>query len=318
MSRHPFVPEALRRRPFTTAEAAALGVSASMLRGPAWTPLTRGTYYHRDLQLSRADRVAAVRDALPADAVATGLLAAWAHGVWTPRPGAALPLQWALARGRARPRVSLDASRRLVLSPRDVVEVSGLLVTSPERTAFDLMRRAPLVEAVVVADAFAAAGAVELPWLWAYVDAHRRWPDVESTRRALRLASSGARSPGETRLRMVVVLGGLPEPYVNVPMYHGAELLAVPDLYIVGRRDAVAEYDGAYHEDDVQHRHDLRRENRLATIGRLPVLRYDRHTLARPALRQAALEQLAQAVGVRPPGTLRPHWFADPRRPFRW
>lgn len=101
-------------------------------------------------------------------------------------------------------------------------------------------------------------------------------------------------------------------------MYRGDELLAVPDLYLIGRRDAVVEYDGAYHEDVIQHRHDLRRENRLAAVTGLPVLRYDRHTLSRHALRQAALEEMATAIGVRPLGRLRQQWFADPRHPFRW
>jgi hypothetical protein len=52
------------------------------------------------------------------------------------------------------------------------------------RTAFDLMRRACLVEAVTIADAFAYAELLDLPWFFAYVDAHRRWPGVDHCRAA--------------------------------------------------------------------------------------------------------------------------------------
>lgn len=263
-------------------------------------------------------RLAAVKLVLPADAVATDLLAAWAHGIWQPAPGAPLPLQWAVERGRARPGPSLDSSRRLVLQASDVVTARGLRCTSPMRTAFQLMRRACVVEAVVVADAFARAGLLELPWFYAYVDGHRRWPGVDEVRRCLEHASSRAASPGESRLRMVAVLGGLPEPYVNLPYYRGDSLLAVLDLYLVGRRDAAVEYDGVYHEEALQRHADNRRENRIVLSNQVPVLRYDRFTVARHSARERALHEMAQAIGLEAPNTLRSIWFHDPKRPLRW
>ncbi len=72
--------------------------------------------------------------------------------------------------------------------------MQGVLATAPMRTAFELARRACLVEAVVVIDAFASAGLVELPWFWAYLNCHRRWPGVQRVREAAELASDRARS----------------------------------------------------------------------------------------------------------------------------
>ncbi len=311
-------PPELRTGPFTVGQAAGCGVTIQMLRGRSWVRLTRGVYCHANVPVDDEVRLAALRLALPEDAVATDLLAAWALGVWSPPPGQPLPLQWALARGRARPRQTADASRRLVVASTDVVTARGLQCTSPLRTAFQLMRRACPVEAVVVADAFAAAGAVELPWLWAYAEAHRRWPGVARVRSALQHATRHARSPGESRLRMIPVLGGLPEPYVNLPMYRDDTLLGVLDLYLVGRRRVGVEYDGSHHELVDQRHADHRRENRLAVHGQLPLLRYDRFTVARHPERQRALYEMAQAIGVEPLGDLRPAWFADPRLPFRW
>jgi hypothetical protein len=313
----PTVPPELLAGPFTVAEAARVGVTHQMLRGRSWVRLTRGVYCHESQRVDDNTRLAAMRLVLPEHAIATDLLAAWAHGVWRPAPGAPLPLQWAVERGRARPRESLDGSRRMVVPASDVVTAGGLVCTSPSRTCFQLMRRACLVEAVVVADAFAGASLVRLPEFYAYVDSHRRWPGVEEVRRRLEHATSASRSPGETRLRMVAVLGGLPEPYVNVPMYRGEELLGYPDLLLVGRRCTGVEYDGAYHETPLQRRNDLRRENRFL-LGGLPLLRYDRFTVSRHVLRQQALGEMARSIRVDPLGDLRPEWFSTPRRPYRW
>ncbi|GAB3590045.1 DUF559 domain-containing protein [Angustibacter peucedani] len=318
MPRSPDAPAALLMGPFTVAEARRHGVTQRMLQGAAWHSLTRGVHCHRTLVVDDHVRVSALRLALPDHAVATGLLAAWALGAWRPAHGRPLPLDWAVLREEHRPRGPAARSHRLVIGAADVVERNGLLCTSPQRTLFDIMRRACLVEAVVAADAFAGRGLVDLPHVYGYVDGHRRWPGVELVRRRLEHATRHARSPGETRLRMVAVLGGLPEPYVNVPMYRGEELLAVPDLLLEGRRWAVAEYDGQHHEHEEQHVRDLRRENRLSVVAGVPVLRFDRHSLSRHALREKVLAELAAAIDVRPAGGLRPLWFADPRRPLRW
>jgi hypothetical protein len=162
-----------------------------------------------------------------------------------------------------------------------VVTVHGLLVTSPLRTCFDLMRERSLVEAVVVADAFANAGLIRLVSLREYCGERRRWPNIRRARAAADLAHDGARSPGETRLRMVVVLAGYDEPLVNVPVHTPrGDHLGTPDLTLTGRRWVHLEYDGAYHDEAAQHGRDLRRQNGLQREGGIPLLRYDwRHVL---------------------------------------
>lgn len=318
MPRDPRRPAELCAGPFTVQTAAAHGVTRTMLRGRAWRPLLRGVYVDARLPVTDDLRLAALRLVMPQDAVATHQLAAWLHGAWHPTPGALVPLQLATPRSRSVASLAPEGAHRLVTWPDDVVHVRGMACTSPMRTAFQLMRRAPLVEAVVVADAFAGAGLIDLPWMWAYVDAHRRWPGVEHARVALRLASARSRSPGETRLRMVPVLGGLPLPLVNPPVRHEGRLLAWLDLLLIGRRQVGVEYDGAYHEEARQHAADNRRENGLLVLSGLPVLRYDRFTVARVPERDRALVEMARATGTQPLQQLDPRWFSDPRRPFRW
>jgi hypothetical protein len=75
------VPDALRDRPFTSAKAAAYGVSASALRGPEWRHIFRNVWAHKDLPDNRTTRFAAVRLVLPAGAFICGLTAAWLYGI---------------------------------------------------------------------------------------------------------------------------------------------------------------------------------------------------------------------------------------------
>lgn len=201
----------------------------------------------------------------------------------------------------------------------DVCEVHDLLVTSPLRTCFDLMRERQLVEAVVVADAFLYAGAVHREHLAAYCTDARRWPGVREARVAVSLASPAARSSGESRLRMVVVLGGLEEPLVNVPVIEGErQHVATPDLQVRGRSWAWLEYDGAYHETEGQHAADVRRENRLVlTASGIPVLRYDRrHMLGDGPER--VLAEIVTATRTRNHVQLDLRDFWRPRAPRQW
>ena len=199
----------------------------------------------------------------------------------------------------------------------DVVERTGVRVTSPLRTCFDLMRERSLVEAVVVADAFLNAGAGQTDELFDYCDDRRRWPHVRRARTAARLAHAGARSPGETRLRCIVVLAGYPEPLVNVPVHTSDGIhLGTPDLTLVGRRWVHLEYDGAYHDEAAQHGRDLRRQNNLLRSAQTPLLRYDwRHVLRE---RDLVVHDVSAATGRAPRYELEEADFRRPIQQLRW
>lgn len=307
MTRHHLVPPELASVPFRGSSAVARGlVTKNQLRGPTYVRLFPDVYVRRGLDADAAARVAALELRTAGEGIAAGFTAAWLHGAWTPPPGARLPLQFvrsARLLGRA--------------AAHDVERKGGLLVTSAERTCFDLMRRHRLVEAVVVADAFASAGAVSLPLLAGYCADRRRWPEVRLARRAVELADHGARSPGESRLRMIVVLAGYDEPLVNVPV-HGrdGEHLGTPDLIVRARRWVHLEYDGAHHDEEAQHGRDLRRQNALHGHGGVPLLRFDwRHILRQ---RWAVLEDLTRASGQAPRRPLDDRDFERGPRGARW
>jgi hypothetical protein len=181
------------------------------------------------------------------------------------------------------------------------------------------MRERALVEAVVVADAFAWAGKLQLPWLDAYVADRQGWPGVIQLRRAVDLSSHYARSPGETRVRMIIVLGGLPEPLINPPVWSGtpAVLVAHPDLLLFNTPRVVGvEYDGAYHDNADQRAADNRRENRLAVMADLPLLRYGAADVLHQ--RSRVLGEIAQFAGWRDTLELDDRDFRRPPQPLGW
>jgi hypothetical protein len=279
-------------------------LTARQLQSAAWVRLVRNVYVHRDVEQTGLVRAQALSLVLPPGAVVAGTTAAWLHQAWNPRPGQLVPLEYARARLAHGTGLAGAALRRRVLfvddGPwSDVMEIGGIPVLSPMRACFDLMRERSLVEAVVVADAYARAGLCELPWLAAYVDAHRRWPGVRHTRLAVELSSARSGSAGETRLRLIVVLAGFPSPLVNPPVYTGIPMIlcGYPDLVIMVRHPVVGlEYDGAYHDTREQRQADNRRENRLALAG-LPLLRYGAYSVARQ--RELIVAEISAITGLR-------------------
>ncbi|MGQ0625226.1 MAG: DUF559 domain-containing protein [Sporichthyaceae bacterium] len=272
------MPQQLLSRPFRREEALDLGMTSEQLRSKCWLRLFPHVYLHRSQELTDEVRFEALRLAAPSDTAFTGLTAAWLFGLWAPRPGQELPLEMAYPTTRSPLRTPVVACRRLVVDEGEIESCSGVPVTTPERTCFDLMRRSARVQAVVWADSFLHGGLVTADGLRRCADERPHWPHVRKVRDALLLARSRAASPMETRLRLVIVDGGLPEPpLINEAVRdRDGRFLGSPDLAYDEPRyriDFGIEYDGKYHETAQQHASDDARENRLL-IGGMPLLRY--------------------------------------------
>jgi hypothetical protein len=274
MPRRPSVPEGLRTGPFTRAEALAAGLTARQLDSACWRRLFRDVYVWRGLPDGRELRIAALALAVPDHAVVTRRTAAWLHGVLEPDPRQPFPLDVVTDIDRGRTRLPGVNSGRRRLDPGDVTSLGNLSVTSPLRTCFELMRTSPtLVEAVVAADAYLHAGLFTQETLQRYVDQYPGYRGVRQARTAVLLAHPGAESPGETRLRMVIVLAGLPEPELNWPLHDAAgTFVGRPDMLYLNPLFGI-EYDGLYHADINVQAADHRRENKLL-LANVPLLRY--------------------------------------------
>jgi len=264
------VPDALKGSPFTLAQAAANGVSRRSLQGRAYRRLSHGFYLSADVDPGPSIWLAAAALRMPAGSAVSGLWAAWAWGVDL-LPADAQDVEITLPRGRTLRRGSGIRARRALLPPVDVVGVDGLAVTSESRTAFDLARRGPREDAVIALDAMVYARLLSRAGLRRYIDAHAGWRGVRAAVTHLDLAVDRAESPMETRLRLVLLDGGLPRPVVNESVCdRQGQFLARPDLRI---ERVIIEFDGAVHRSAQRHRDDVRRQNLLIQAGYV-VLRY--------------------------------------------
>lgn len=225
---------------------------------------------------------------MPRDALFSHRTAAWLHGLDLPPCD---PIEITL------PAVSTTshlAGVSLTRSDYDDSEVSWvreLPATSPTRTIADLARRGPLVEAVVILDMALRAGLIDLEGIGRWPLTHRRHRGLGWLERAIRLADGASESPMETRLRVLLVAGGLPRPRVQVSLHDESGCFIVrPDLLFTDERLAL-EYDGATHRASVAD--DNRRQNRLIEAG-YRVLRFTAaDVLHRPA---AVVGQVRRAL----------------------
>lgn len=147
----------------------------------------------------------------------------------------------------------------------DLDVVDGVPVTTSLRTAFDCARWIPLVEAVVVADALAHQERITAKELTAYRFGHPGLRGSKQVDRVADLMDGRSESPMETRLRLVLVLGGLPQPEPqHVIEDANGNFVARSDLAYVQAR-VVVEYDGAWHFE--QRRADDRRRAAIRDEG---------------------------------------------------
>jgi len=141
----------------------------------------------------------------------------------------------------------------------------GVRVTSAVRTIADLACKLPLTDAVALLDTALHGRLVNGGRLRDWASTHAGYRGVRRLKRALELADPAAESVMETRLRLLLVLAGLPHPRGQVSLRDDFGLfLARADLYYPDARLAI-EYDGATHRESLAA--DNRRQNRLINAG---------------------------------------------------
>jgi hypothetical protein len=194
--------------------------------------------------------------------------------------------------------------------PAQITRRKGLSISTPEQTFLDLAAVGNgLVDLVVVADGLIKLGRTSPQQL---AEAAEQWNGrrCRIARRAAAMARSGVDSPQETRLRLLLVLAGLPEPKVNL-------IIRGPDGSWRRRYDMayeefrlIIEYDGRQHAEDAgQWLTDIfRREKvdqirwRLVIVTAQGIYREPLRTLER--VRDTLLA--CGAIGIR--RTFKPEW----------
>jgi hypothetical protein len=155
--------------------------------------------------------------------------------------------------------------REITVDESDLNLVGGLRMTNPLRTAFDCGRWLSLVEATVVADALSNARLFTRDDLAAYRLSHPGLRGVRQVDRVGDLMDAKSESPMETRVRLLLVLSGLPRPEVQLVILDRARrFVARADLGYDAAR-LLVEYDGAFHWE--QRRADDRRRDAMRVLG---------------------------------------------------
>jgi Protein of unknown function (DUF559) len=279
------LPEPLKHRPFTTVEAAAAGIGRGVLAGPSVRRLFVGVYVAADLELDLGIWIRGARLLLGPRAVVDGVTALRLFGV---NVGSDFPLRFISTHPHQVRQERLRVTRVSRLPAHD-----GLSVT-PARAFVSAAAVLDLVELVAAGDWLVRLRLIAPAQLVAYAE-RARGRSVAHARRAASLVRLRVDSPQETRLRLCLLLAGLPEPEPNIVVRAGGGAIGRVDLLFRSLR-VVLEYEGDHHRVDRAQWHlDIVRVDALQTAG-YTVIRVTAEHLRQPRklvlrVHQAMLER---------------------------
>jgi hypothetical protein len=150
------------------------------------------------------------------EGVIAGRAAAAMHGGKGIDESAEVELIWRC--GRPPPGIVVRNER---IESDEIVDIAGLPVTAPDRTALDLARHASRDPAVINLDALAGAtGVTRTDVLW-LVDRYRGGRGLRRAISALNLMDGRSQSPWETTVRLALVDAGFPVPRTQFTVTDG-------------------------------------------------------------------------------------------------
>jgi hypothetical protein len=243
-------PTAFPATPFTAATAPC--TRARLRKAVASREVVRpvrGAYLRADVELTEIARAQVMALVVGRTAVLCDRTAAWVHGVdclsyaeLDDPP----PVESCVLRGHEpteRPEV---VGRTRDLRDEDIVVIGGVRVTSPLRTAADLLCLLPRREALAAADALMRAHGFTVADLRRLLVRYFRRRGVIQARDLAPLVDGRAESAGESWTRLVIIDHDLPTPQVQVWIDVDGRPTYRLDLAYAHARIAI-EYDGAEH-----------------------------------------------------------------------
>jgi hypothetical protein len=231
--------------PFVGSSAVAAGRLSRYELRRFYRPIMPNIYLDKRFQPSFRQRIVAAHLWAQCEAVVSGLSASALHGAKWIDDDTPVELVWSNAR-------CPDGviTRKELLLDNEVQRLSGLVVTTPARTAFDLGRRGPLDESVARLDALARATRLATQDVRAVAACHPHTRGLRQLEQALGLVDAGAESPRETWLRLKLIRDGYPRPETQIPVLSCDGLR---HYYLdMGWRDLMlaVEYEGDHHRTD--------------------------------------------------------------------
>jgi len=186
---------------------------------------------------------------------------------------------------------------------------TGIPVSTPEQTFIDLAALGlNLVDLVVVGDAMLKARVTTIPLLIRTIEGWKGH-GTRLALRAARLMREGVDSPMETRLRLLIILAGLPEPTVNLIIRgEDGRWRMRFDLCYLDQR-LIVEYDGRQHRDDAeQWERDIYRREDLDQMGYRLLVVTRRGIYNKPHRTVERVRDALRERGVRVPSRLKNEW----------
>jgi hypothetical protein len=250
-------------QPFIGSDALASGTMSRHQLRTRYRAVFPNVYLANDVKLSLDLRISAAWLWSGGKATIVGAAAAALHGSkWIPDD---VPVE--LVHTNTRPPDGV-LTRRDALADGETQTIGGRVVTTPERTAFDIGRRGAVRSAVVRLDALTRATGFKVDDVLRVARQHPRSPGLRRLEAALELVDPGAASPRESYLRLLLIDAGLPRPQTQMPVL-GLDGIPVAYLDLGWEEYMVAvEYDGDQHRvDRRQYVKDIQRIEMLERMG---------------------------------------------------
>ncbi|HEX3197281.1 MAG TPA: DUF559 domain-containing protein [Propionibacteriaceae bacterium] len=251
------------RRPFSRAQARAPVSGSAKFLGPQFHKILYDAYVSSSVPITTRLRAeAALSLSAPGSYISHHTAAELWGGVVPACSDVHITVRGASPRSRRQGIKAHSTTGSTITST-----VHGLRISSPAQTFLDLASTLDLVDLVVLGDSLVKAKRVTPEDL---IAAASEWigSGAAQARKAARFVRKGVDSPKETRLRMLLVLAGLPEPTVNLIIRNpdGSWRMRF-DLSYPGLK-LIIEYDGRQHaENGGQWRRDLSRREELDRQG---------------------------------------------------
>jgi hypothetical protein len=250
-------------QPFTRAEALAVGLTDVELRSRRFQRLFHGLYIRAGLNIGVREMAAAALHISPPRSFAIHETAA---ALWGAVLGDVNEVHVSVPKGSSR------SERRGIVAHRATTDQNprlyrGLLVSEPTRVFLELAAaRKDLVDLVAVGDSLVRRQRTTPEDLVTGAEGYTG-KGSRLARRAASYVRSGVDSPTESRLRMLIVLGGLAEPQINyILREQNGEWSSRLDLCYSDLK-LIVEYDGRHYAEvranwlsDIKQREALERE----------------------------------------------------------
>lgn len=218
--------------PFSARQARAEGIprrwlAALVESGHLRHPI-RGCFVPMQLADNTSTRIACLRLVSPSDAVIVDRHAGWAQGAnMLLRPNEHLhaqPIAMYLPSGRGRLRNKLSESGERTFAREDIIEVDGVHMTTPLRTALDLGRNRWPETALTALDALHRLGTFTVPELVEQTKRFKGMRWVTTLRLVAPFTDGRSQSGGESVVRWRWLGLAVPPPEPQVPVVSGSNV----------------------------------------------------------------------------------------------